>query len=127
MAFKELLVTTARKAFVVKTEHNPTGQRSDALRAGDHVTLDVGAGVRGSGTVVGLPSHGLRVTVRMDSNPNIVFDVGASVVEQTPVGHTAARRLTQVDARSRGAAPIGAHRHRFGSTRLKLARRPARP
>ena len=68
----------------MNTDDTPIEPGNDGVQVGDHVTLYVGSGVRGSGTVVGLPSRGLRVTVRMDSNPFVVFDVGASAVERTP-------------------------------------------
>jgi len=53
---------------------------------GDHVSLALGRGVRLSGTVVGLPSAGRRVTVRLDSNPNVLYDVGASALEAAGAG-----------------------------------------
>ena len=53
---------------------------------GDHVILEVAGGVHLSGTVVGLRSAGRRVTMRLDSNPRVLYDVGASALDAAGAG-----------------------------------------
>jgi len=55
------------------------------VRIGDHVSLTAAHGEHLWGTVIGLPSGGRRVTVRLDSNPNLVYDLGASAIDAWPL------------------------------------------
>lgn len=58
------------------------GAQASAVSVGDHVSLAAADGAQASGTVVSVHSDGLRVTVRLDSNTHVRYDVGVSAVKR---------------------------------------------
>jgi len=51
------------------------------VSVGDRVSLAVAHGAHAPGTIVAMSCDGQRVTVRLDANANVVYDVGVSALE----------------------------------------------